>query len=510
MPFSPPDIADLKAWWKADSLSLSDGDPVSSWVDSSGGGFTITQGTAGFRPVYKTSQINGKPIVRFDGTDDLLKRTMAACLFDPGDDCIFFLVFKPTGASTGTAGLIAQDEGAGDFDKFLVGRNTNGGPQGDKIDFIVSSTTGGTAFLSSSTTYPVGSYYAVAATKKVSTHTFVKAGVADGSLVASAVFPTTTADLTVGFSENDGVGGSGYFGGDIAEIIIYNRALTAQERNQVGNYLESEYGLVWLDEFDDVIVVGPDGSLAVTSDPFVFRGTASVGPDGGLSVTSDPFVFRDVVVVPVPPTPIPPPPEIPAPTVVSVVVLSSDRLRVTFSVPMENDAALINPANYTITPVGMSSARLVVTVTPQVTECENPDYVDLTLNGEMTTGILNYNLLASNVKNLFGVVITSPDDNLDFSGQGTPPSAYRAVPITLTTIQVFFTEPVKQVSAGNPDDALNPANYTVTGTSAVTVTGVASINPSVVELTLAGTVTPGSYELTLSGIRDLNNNLVTP
>lgn len=48
---------------------LADGDPVSTWSDLSGAAHDATaSGSA--RPLYKTNIVNGKAVVRFDGTDD--------------------------------------------------------------------------------------------------------------------------------------------------------------------------------------------------------------------------------------------------------------------------------------------------------------------------------------------------------------------------------------------------------------------------------------------------------
>lgn len=54
----------LKAWFKADSLSLSDGAAVSTWLDSSSNGNHATAGTA---PTFKMGIQNGKPGVLFVG-----------------------------------------------------------------------------------------------------------------------------------------------------------------------------------------------------------------------------------------------------------------------------------------------------------------------------------------------------------------------------------------------------------------------------------------------------------
>lgn len=44
--FSPSDISGLSAWYKPESLQLNNNDPVSSWTDSSGNGYTLQQATS--------------------------------------------------------------------------------------------------------------------------------------------------------------------------------------------------------------------------------------------------------------------------------------------------------------------------------------------------------------------------------------------------------------------------------------------------------------------------------
>ena len=62
-------------WLAADQITgLSDGDPLSvAWPDISGNAHDASQGTPGYYPGYETGEINGLPVVRFDGTDDYLQ-----------------------------------------------------------------------------------------------------------------------------------------------------------------------------------------------------------------------------------------------------------------------------------------------------------------------------------------------------------------------------------------------------------------------------------------------------
>lgn len=73
--FEPTEISGLKAWYDASSIAQSDGTSVSAWLDKSGNEAHMYQSTSASQPVYKTNQLNSKPVVRFDGVDDFLNLT---------------------------------------------------------------------------------------------------------------------------------------------------------------------------------------------------------------------------------------------------------------------------------------------------------------------------------------------------------------------------------------------------------------------------------------------------
>lgn len=70
-PIQPNAVTGLVAWYKADALAISNGNPVSSWTDSSGLGNHATQNGSS-RPTFITNAINSLPVVRFDGSNDNL------------------------------------------------------------------------------------------------------------------------------------------------------------------------------------------------------------------------------------------------------------------------------------------------------------------------------------------------------------------------------------------------------------------------------------------------------
>lgn len=56
----------LARWRASDLVGLVQGDPVASWPDASGNGYTLTQVTPSLRPAYSTQTVCGKPGVYFD------------------------------------------------------------------------------------------------------------------------------------------------------------------------------------------------------------------------------------------------------------------------------------------------------------------------------------------------------------------------------------------------------------------------------------------------------------
>jgi hypothetical protein len=80
--FDPSTITGLLGWWKADALSLSDGDAVASWTDSSSNSNPWVQATGGNKPIYKTDGMNGRPAVVFDGSTSFMTNSMSHAAAD--------------------------------------------------------------------------------------------------------------------------------------------------------------------------------------------------------------------------------------------------------------------------------------------------------------------------------------------------------------------------------------------------------------------------------------------
>lgn len=229
---TPDSIATLSAWWRADSLGLSDAAAVSSWANSAAGGAAAVQATGANQPTLQTGEINGRPIVRFDGTNDHLVSTASASLAAT----TLVAVVKPVdvvnthtvrGAGDGTSG-----SGSG-----ALQYRISGGRQS-----LVRQATAEVG-TTSNTTLSTTSFSIITATfTNATSYAFYLNGTADGG-GSHAETLAPGAGTTIGFNRDTGDTGGEYLGGDLAELIIYSSVLSTENRSRVHSYLSDKYGI---------------------------------------------------------------------------------------------------------------------------------------------------------------------------------------------------------------------------------------------------------------------------
>ena len=204
-------------WVAADDLSLSDADPVVTWVDRSGSGNDLSAATTGQRPVYKTSIINSLPVVRFDGVDDYMQNTG----FAQATPHTAIMLFQLSNVS-GTGGV---------FDQSSLG--PAGGFYRSSDQYIME---GGGASIGAPGKATVNVVAVVAIHDGASSRFYFNGGTASTG--------TTNAGTLNGVRFFANRNGDHSQAADAGELFLFDSALGASDLNSVGTYLE-RWGITW-------------------------------------------------------------------------------------------------------------------------------------------------------------------------------------------------------------------------------------------------------------------------
>ena len=222
----------LQLWLKADAgVTAGAGGKVTAWQDQSGKGNNASQSVADMSPLLVNDAINGKPVLRFDGVDDFLEVADSDSVSITGDITTFFLVkfddfatYRAVWAKT-----LANQPAPNDW-YALPGSGIPRAYRGDGLG-ANGSADGGKALTA-------GNYLVAGWDMAGTLLTHYLGGFASSSrVVAPAAIADADTSLLIG-TRDDRVT---IMKGDIAEVLIYDRALTAAERRALVVYLNQKY-----------------------------------------------------------------------------------------------------------------------------------------------------------------------------------------------------------------------------------------------------------------------------
>lgn len=217
--FSPLDISNLELWLDASdaaTITKDGGNLVSDWDDKSGQGNDVAQATGTNQPLWVDSVQNSMPIIRFDGVDNYMNRASLT-----GGDAS-----QPNTIVIVVKWISGDDKGI--LDGVSGKRNYLTKTSGLYNIFAGTANTGTTV-----NSADILMYYA----EFNSTSSFLR---------------RSKSQLFTGDSGTNAIGGihlgSNFtpvaFGDpDIAEILIYNKALTTGERDSVETYMTDKWAV---------------------------------------------------------------------------------------------------------------------------------------------------------------------------------------------------------------------------------------------------------------------------
>jgi len=220
--FSPTTIASLAIWLDASDQSTVTGtSSVTAWSDKSGLGNTMN-GTSGHYPALTAGAQNGLSVMTFSGS-----QVFTGPITLGGTSFTEFVVYYNTSVTVGQAFI---DDNTGPVGILAV---QNGGGNQFQTGFAYGST------------FQTGGAYRIFATNCTSPTSSSTVSVwfnGTNQNISGWNFyghtPVAITSLTIG-ARKDLI----YFTGKIAEIIIYNTAITAGQQQQIEGYLAWKWGL---------------------------------------------------------------------------------------------------------------------------------------------------------------------------------------------------------------------------------------------------------------------------
>jgi hypothetical protein len=246
-PLAPDTLSGLRLWLRADAVSTNDATQVRRsgtqvfvrrWNDQSGRGNPAVQEATASQPLWLPGAAAGHAVLRFDGLNDqlLLPRPIATNSF-----CLF-AVFR-----TSRAHEIDPESGVGvggvSGQRYLFGAQHGGDANGGAG--LSAGTNGISAYEHGSGYMPALAVHA----GQVGQGMVVVALNYDAKLPSLDVqgLPARTGVLSprsqVTAPVEIGAGAYGAFGGDLAEVLLFDRPLTERERLGVEAYLGAKYAV---------------------------------------------------------------------------------------------------------------------------------------------------------------------------------------------------------------------------------------------------------------------------
>lgn len=224
--FDPKKLSGLVGWWDASKTSslaqnsdgttaVADGNPIAYWADLSGNGNHMTQPTNGLRPTLSASGLNGKPSISVPNVSN----------------AGFSSIARPTTSTSGTVFLVANRAASGGLANSLSFTDST---FARFFDAAAVDSAASPVLSSGSPAWRVNG--STVASNRIALSDALGRGTQFLQVVSSINFSGWTATW-----QAFNYGSSFQWVGLVGECLIYNRALTASERDAVEGYLRKKW-----------------------------------------------------------------------------------------------------------------------------------------------------------------------------------------------------------------------------------------------------------------------------
>ena len=230
-------LSGLRIWLNADAGTITDlNGNISGWLDQSGNGNHVQQPAAGNQPVFQTGAINGRPVVHFDGANKFLTGTTNAGL-QPANVTIM-AVYRLLG-SGGYPKVIDQPYANGGWNPPYIAWGLSAGFADDGMPYMDNAINGTWTPLHTTSASILGTPTLVTAIYDGTSQKIFRDGQLIGLQSAPGALGYGGANLF--YVGSDSIGET--LNGDVAELLVYDHALTAAELESVNFYIDRKYAL---------------------------------------------------------------------------------------------------------------------------------------------------------------------------------------------------------------------------------------------------------------------------
>ncbi len=235
--FAPSNIGSgLSTWLKAESGVVFNGSTVQEWDDQAAANLNALQPAATGQPGYAASAVNFNPALTFNGTSQ--RMTMDGTKFPLGTSARTVIAVT-SGALTASHGVISWGDQAATGNGTRYTMEIGGGQRSLEISNSRYGNTGGNTTLPGITTFTNA-----ASSTNAATQIFVNGTTVSNALITVGNQPINTTSLPTAYLGDNVVGGGGFwYNGQLSEMLVYNRVLTAAEQQMIESYLAIKYGV---------------------------------------------------------------------------------------------------------------------------------------------------------------------------------------------------------------------------------------------------------------------------
>lgn len=241
--------SDLELWLDATDITSSDGENIVRWLDTSGKSNDPTQSSAGKFPTYdnSTNTLNGHGVMDFDGSDDFLSGNLDANL--SADATIVALVRfdlddQGTGISNNDYVISIGDDATDNAHISISRRYDDAGGNKNKYYSFDAATLPSTGTPSLGPVITGKEWTLISGLHEVSVASSQRHSVyfeGDKQTDPAVDYSGDFTGITTEFNIGRWVGTTNALDGQIAELMVFSKALNIAELNIVHSYLSAKW-----------------------------------------------------------------------------------------------------------------------------------------------------------------------------------------------------------------------------------------------------------------------------